>query len=372
MAPRGSKNAEGPSTSANPAGRDLVSLPISEAFKRIKDENPDLSDEIILRMAEIHINTNSSSREDSEPSSSTTRPTEIIPRDVQEQLKNIIKLDNVNWHSWIIDFRTCIECIPNIGSSFFKADFNPDPAVDKRLVGVIRSVCDRTTSRNIRYLIDTRQDWTSKELFDFLKEKLTDSDRLYRGQVLHELSRTQLINNDVERLVHDINNVVLKGSQVGLTITSNERLQQLRTCTTNSALFGKVWDTMRHTGQHDDYDKVVAALRLEYLEYKSSPYKRESTKAALSTDSRRNGSADPASDSPYWFGRRSKDNPDEPAKCYNCGNTGHISRKCPKPRRSTKRSAHAATTETSTPSAHAVSASVPPAPTPSSSNSSDQ
>lgn len=324
-------------------------------FVAFKELMPDATETTIATLARDQLDRN---EKRSRPMDKIVGSENVIPRDVSKQLDNITKLEFDNFHTWRLDLETALESIPSAHGMIFgdvDAD-HPDynKILDIRLAGIIRSICDMDGSKNVRYILDSKTKWSGgRELFASIQFELSKLNKIQAAQCLGDMSRVRLINNDIEKAIFQVRDIKNRGRQLGVDFPPQHMVQTLLNCSGYSNAYKDIWVQLETMGQTTDFDTVAAALLTKWRRLQNEPHHREPRAAALNAkenvkeNGKENGknNANSASlpakprlltpEEAYLIGKRDPNNPDEPAKCYNCGRPGHIAINCPERRRLT-------------------------------------
>lgn len=320
-------------------------------FKFFKESSPDIDDAILMDMSKTQFESNVKlqNQHSSEPERKPNN--EIFPRDILKQFETMPKLHRENWHSWVIDFEAAVESVPT-AHEILLGDFHEehpgyDAELDARLIGTLRSVIEREKTLNIRYIID-KQRWTGgRQLFREIKQELTRNDKIVASQCLLDMGKLKMVGNDIERVIYQARAIANKGTQVGSPFTDGHLVTALHNCSGYSDVYKSVWQQIEIAGQLGDFNIVTTALLARWRQAQHEPLSREPRAAALLTaESSKQPARTPLSNveanaahvdpsghtAAYYFGKRDENQPDQPAKCYNCFEPGHISKQCPIPK----------------------------------------
>ncbi|PWN20836.1 hypothetical protein BCV69DRAFT_299309 [Microstroma glucosiphilum] len=265
------------------------------------------------------------------------------PKEVRNAIDKLYKLTTKNWNAWIMDFEAIWEGIPQVRDLLF-GDIDEDHPeydyrIDHKLVSVLRHVAEKESTDNILHIINRRKWASGKELFDYMHEMLTKNEAVVASTVLLDLSRVRMTNNEVSKVIREISNITTRAALVGIDISVPQQITQLCTATSYTHVYKDVWHTLESVGSVVDYDAVCAALIRREDRHMNESQARGPRAAALSASAHpKNVTEKPAEarssrvstkEEAYLYGRRDPRRPDEPAKCYTCGKTGHIARNCP-------------------------------------------
>jgi hypothetical protein len=274
----------------------------------------------------------------------------IIPRDVSDNLKGMPKLNKENWHAWHKSLQRVLRAMPIalqiLDGTIVDTDADYDLALDQRLVGVLENLSEREGSKNILYILN-QDDWqTGSQLFEVLEEELTKTDMLSAGAVLTKLGRVKMYNDDVEKVIHQINEIATEGAMVGNHVEDKQKIQAIATATQFSDTYSEAWSTLETIDRETDWRAVCTALLKRQRRQRNTGLHRGPRAAALVSGEKKTEASAEAKpreerapltkDEAYLLGKRDPSKPDEPAKCYNCGQPGHIAINCPKPKRERK------------------------------------
>lgn len=306
---------------------------IRSIIKRFQQDEPTASKEDVQSWAKDQLIANNLLREERErtkhATSHSTQQQQVvtgevsdnatssygIPRDVQRRVEIMPKLTKENWHGWLRDLKFALKGVPLLGDIIFgDVDANHpryNRQLDEALVGLIRIACDKTGSNNVSRLIDAREDWGAREMIAYMGEELTKANEIAKGQVLMDLSRVRVVNNDIDQLLHDIDAITRRGTLLGMDVSSDQKVVQLANCSRYGP-FRSVWEQLETQGTASDFDSVVAALLARHRAVKVANLNREARAAALKARATRDNGV-----------RRSNKGP-----CYKCGQDGHIARDC--------------------------------------------
>lgn len=343
------------------------SMNIAEIYGILKStmgENPDL--DLVERMAEKTFEANAKRHEALAIASkqpATVTKSDIIPSSKRKQLSGLPKLDKTNWHAWLRDVKAVTTGLKDVNTILF-SDEEPDynetlEEIDQELVAILRGMCDTTSSSNIRHIIDAKEGWTSgRELFKHLRQHLTKSDKVTASRLANALQNVKMYSGDIDKVINYVNEASRKASLVGIFFNDREKITALRHCSAHSQLYVDAWRMIDMTGINEDYEAVVTTLSNEWFNTRSNPYTREPRAAALAAEgveADANRAQVSSSISPEERearrrrGKRDPANPNEPPKCYECKEEGHIARDCPvrKKRLQGQRSATAASVSVS-------------------------
>lgn len=264
-----------------------------------------------------------------------------IPTAILRQIERIPKLSRSNWHGWCIDVKSILRPYPVLLKHLVGLVDPSDPdynvTVDHSLVGLIRASAEHTSSENVRYILDSRPDWTGSALFRALRTELTKDDKVKASQVLMDLTRLRVIDNDIERLIIEMDEVGRRATLLGKNITDEQRVTQLANVSRYGP-FASTWEQLDTMGVADQYENVVSALLARAHGLKMSALAKERRSAALAATSTTGNSASFVASNnsnnsvrtehtpKYWLGKAGKDGK---AHCYGCGQEGHIRKNCP-------------------------------------------
>ncbi|PWN18945.1 hypothetical protein BCV69DRAFT_241476, partial [Microstroma glucosiphilum] len=253
--------------------------------------------------------------------------------DILELLRGMVKLNNANWHTWLLDFKSTFRTIPlvmDIMTGTIKDDHpSYDAQLDAKFVGIIRNSCDKESSKNIRHIVNVKEWNTGSELFQQLQSELCRDDDITSGSLLMELGRVRMFNNDVEKTISEINDIATKGSLIGLVIEDQQKVTQLASCTQFSQGYGEVWSTLETVGKAHKWQSLCAAMRRRHNRIKNDPGRMSSSRRSSAPAAMPSSSDSQGVSQAYLLGKRDPRKPDEPAKCYDCGDPGHIAKNCP-------------------------------------------
>ncbi|CAO1615656.1 unnamed protein product [Parajaminaea phylloscopi] len=342
-----------------------TSTSYAELIEIYKVLYPDSPRAEVLEMAKVQLEANNL-REDA---LGPPRPPPRVefPRDVLKQFDTMPKLHRENWHSWLNDFTATIDAIDNASEIIF-GDVGPshadyDAKLDHRLLGLLRSVCDRTSTNNIRYILDQKTNWSGgRELFAELRDALTKQDGVVRGSLYMELSQVQLpANNDIEKVIHQMQEIRTRATMVGADITDSNLVTHITKLTFHHQVYRTIWESLIVQGLADNWEHVKIAMLTKWRFSQLSPFSRQprpvaaeaaststTTSGTGTTEGRRSRSPEEA----YLLGKRDPAKPNEPAKCFGCHQPGHIRKNCPNLKPASN--AAAASTEASANSSSAV------------------
>lgn len=266
--------------------------------------------------------------------------TDVIPRDVIKMLEMAPKPNRNNWHSWLFDFMNAMEFVDGAVELLFgekteswKRKLENSRHLDLRLATLIRAASERKTSDNVSYIIDFER-WTSgRDLIDHLRSELTAGDNQARSAVLMDLGRTKMVNNDISKLIREIESLATRGAQLGMVITNREMIAHLMRSTMWTMAYREVWNNLEGDGKTPLWTSAVNRLMSHQKRIESEPFPRAARAAALLIQEESYAEGERAyilsNDEAYLLGKRDPRNPDLPAACYWCKKPGHISKNCP-------------------------------------------
>lgn len=281
-----------------------------------------------------------------------TRDKLALPRDASFQLNSMPKLNRNNFHTWVVDVDSFMEAVPAARNILFgfvvEGDEGYDAAIDARLVGTIRGICDRESTNNVCYIIDSERFTSGATLLQRLEEELTRNDSVIAANILRDLNKVTMYNNDVDAVIREIDALATRGWQVNEVITDKQKVVALDKATGTSAAYWETWSTLElDQGKSADWFTVCNALRARRKRLNDVKFQRGPRGIALAANEQRPEpkaptkktiAASPSKPGPspplarsqaYWIGKRDPNNPDRPAACWTCGETGHIQRQCP-------------------------------------------
>lgn len=298
-------------------------------------------DDTVTKLVSITLANNERKAANGGAETSASRPNwDLFLTKKTKQLAMIPKLNIENWHVWLVNFKSVLSSNNEVYTHLFEEDGEPYPYIpelDAELVSTIRTVCDLTGSKNVSHILDRDTSLKGRKLFQTLKTALTKDDDVLIGQLDGALNRIKLVNNDVDALIHNVNEVAHRASLIGAAFTEREKLLTLRRCTEYTQAFGNSWETLESTGRAKDYDHVCNILRKKAHYLKHEPYSRQPRQAALAASAsqnrgeRRGGDSSQVLNREKWLqGKVDPDDPDAPPKCYNCHEVGHIAAVCPR------------------------------------------
>lgn len=326
---------------------------LSEILRHFQKENPTLQFDQILDMGERQLEKNMKLKQGAyappPPQPGIALPPNnndgLIPNLLWEMIKRAPKLNQRNFHSWLIDFKSSMQCAPEAYSLIFDEQKPVGDWVDRldqRLIVVLRSACDREGVHNVRFIIDAEQEYnkSARAMFAKLKSELTKNDRRVATQVMDRLANIKMVNNDVHAFIMEIEELAMIGSQVGKEINDDLKVSTLRTHTQYVQSYRTVWNHLRSACQVDDWPAAVAACEAKQFSDESDPYTRGGRNAALlvgeGSSSKRltdNKGNQIDNQDAYSRGARDPRKPNEEPKCYNCDKPGHIARNCDLPKK---------------------------------------
>ncbi|CAO1617156.1 unnamed protein product [Parajaminaea phylloscopi] len=281
--------AKGPT---RPQGNILTSINYGELIQLYKADFPDSPHAEIMEMAKVQLEINSTREDNVRPPSPTPPRRKEFTRDVLKQFESMPKLNRENWHSWLNDFTATIEAIDDAYELIF-GEAGPghpsyDESLDHRLKGLLRAVCDRTSTKNVRWILDKKKHWSGgRELFIELRDTLTKQDGIVRGGLYMELSQVQLpADNDIEKVVHQMQEIRTRASLVGADITDSNLVTHITKLTFHHSIYRTIWESLIVQGKADDWEHVKIAMLTKWRFSQLSPFSRQPRPVARSMETR--------------------------------------------------------------------------------------
>ncbi|SYW79989.1 uncharacterized protein UHO2_05169 [Ustilago hordei] len=230
------------------------------------------------------------------------------------------KLNIKNWHVWNPLFLDAIDTWSD---------------ALRHLQGKVKPVCEIEGPNNLNYILARPKDstpWTFHELYEQIKTNLLKNDDLDQATILRDAGRLRMYNNDVRKLIEDIRNHWAKADTMGHPLPQLMKIQTLINSARYNASYATYINTLECMGNTHDFDRVAAALLKCQEQMQLKPIHQVAAPGTASSSIRVVESSQ-TEDYPesYWNGKAGPNG--EAPKCYNCFDTGHIAKKCPKPRR---------------------------------------
>lgn len=320
---------------------------LADAFARLRSRFPNEDSEVLISLAREQILLTNPSI----TAAVSKDKTEIeIPRHIQSGLMAMTKLCSTNWHTWARDF--CNQIMPLKGAVelLFNEEEPEDTQymreLDRQLSSVVYQTLDSTSSRNIRYLMDSRKEWRSgRQLTQYLKSKLQQGDQLTGDMLLVDLNRIRLYGNDLERAIHDIESIVSKARQVDVAISETQMCSVLLAITQRNDPLQSVWSHLRISGKARDWTAVSTEFRAWQLSNPDKVFSRQQRATVLAVSSSNQQQSQQSQQNQqnqqlpegvhshrYLEGKRNPKNPSAPAVCFLCDLPGHVAKVCPNPK----------------------------------------
>ncbi|KAJ1037837.1 hypothetical protein NDA11_001010 [Ustilago hordei] len=172
--------------------------------------------------------------------------------------------------------------------------------------------------------------WTFHKLYEQIKTNLLKNNDLDQATILRDAGHLRMYNNDVRKLIEDIQNHWAKAGTMGHPLPQLMKIQTLINSARYNASYAMYINTLKCMGNTHDFDWVAAALLKcqEQMQLKPIHQVAGSGTASSSIRVAESSQTEDYPDS-YWNGKAGPNG--EAPKCYNCFDTRHIAKKCPKP-----------------------------------------
>lgn len=354
----GSQSTPAQSGSTTPAVTPLSSMTnIGDIYVVLAAQHPDLPPAVITSLAQAQLETNVRRIEGAfAPVVPATAPglapplqpvvVDTKPNDnkalttIHKMVKDMPKLSQVNWQTWYNDLQDVLK-YDTKASDILVGNKGPgtasyDPDYDQKLVIVVKSGCDRDSSKNIRFLVDGKTWDSGAALLSHLKKELTKNIKQQRAAIMFDLANVKLYQNDVSRAVQAIQDIKTRADQLGAECSEDRMAGVLLSLTGTHSNFYDCWRNLEHDGEAQEWAPVVRSLTRRQAWIENVPYSRDMRPVAMRTSEHPMSDPLPQTErkpltrqEAYNIGKRDPKNPDKPAACYNCHKTGHISKNCP-------------------------------------------
>lgn len=339
---------------------------IGDIYMVLLADNPGLPPTVLTALAQAQLESNMKKADGTlqpvAPTAPVRAPAPAPPAvDVKEQdvktlktIRNMIselpKLNQINWHSWHQELNDALK-YDSKAAAILTGDKGPgkpgyDAEYDEKLVIVLKAGCDRTSSKNIRYLTDGKIWQSGAALYAHLKKELTKNIKQQKAAIMFDLQNVKLYQNDVRRAIQAIQDIKTRADQIGADCSEDRMAGVLLGLTGTHTNFYDCWLGLEKEGEAQEWAPVVGALLRRQTWIENVPFSRDMRPVALRTAVDGQPASDPGPrperrpltrQEAYNVGKRDPNKPDQPAACYNCHKTGHISKNCPEPKQESSR-----------------------------------
>jgi hypothetical protein len=258
---------------------------------------------------------------------------------VKSALDNAPKLNTKNWYAWNPRFLSALgtwkDAVRHLEGTVKPGDDRFDEVLDDHLETILEGTCEVNGTNSVNFMLTRPRDsqpWTFHGLYEKLKSSLLKLDGLNKATLLREAGNIRMYNSDVRKLVDAIRNHWAKADVMGHPLDQQLKIQTLLTSARYNGSYANCIDILEDTGNADDFDSIAASLFKRNDRLLQRPTHRIAGPTAPTGSIRMaEGLQAEAYPDSYWNGRPGPNG--ETPKCYNCYQTGHISKKCPKPQR---------------------------------------